>query len=192
MYLGADTIGTWGVPARKEILAGAAPYIDGLFMAWFVGQPDITTSDAIHQYVTRYLGDKPLMNFLTYQSNPDSSLYKYSAEYVFGNRTQQDRGKTYVDTVSAMLSKPGYNGTYQWVGVNWWGLTDYWNEKFNWGLVSLNDNPYDGKSATSTARTDMWGFKTGGEERSYGNITDYIKQGNSLWWSGLLSDTIPK
>ena len=137
MYLGADTVGTWGTPARKEILAGAAPYVDILFTQWFAGMPNKTTSDSINQYLTRYFGDKPLMNFMTLQANPDSALSQYSSDAVTGNSTQDQRAQLYSSMITAMLTNPGANGTYQWVGMNWWGLTDYWNEKYNWGLVSL-------------------------------------------------------
>jgi hypothetical protein len=193
MYLGADTVGTWGVPARKEILLAAAPYVDALFTQWLVGLPDPATSNAIYQYVTKYLGDKPLMSFLTLRANPDSSVFRYPFNPVYWAPTQEQRGQMYRDAVNTMLTTPSYNGTYQWVGVNWWGLADFWpSEKTNFGLLSLNDNPYDGKSATTTIRKDPWGFPTGGEERDYGDATDYVKNGNSLWWTGLLKGSLPE
>lgn len=191
MYLGADTVGTWGTPARKEILAGASPYVDILFTQWFAGMPDDATSDNVNQYLTRYFGDKPLMNFMTLQANPDSALSQYSGDAVTGNPTQEQRAQLYSRMMTAMLTKLGTNGTYQWVGMNWWGLTDYWNEKYNWGLVSLQDNPYDGKSATTAARTDSWGFGTGKETQNYGNGIDLIKSGNSRWLEILLGGTLP-
>ena len=193
MYLGADTVGTWGVPARKEILVGAAPYVDALFTSWLIGLPDAATSNAIYQYLTKYLGDKPLMNFLTLRANPDSSLFRYPFTPVYWAPTQEQRGQMYSDAVNTMLTTQSYNGTYQWVGVNWWGLTDFWpSEKTDFGLLSLSDNAYDGKSAAITVRKDPWGFPTGGEERNYGDAIDYVKSGNSLWWTGLLKGNLPQ
>jgi hypothetical protein len=187
MYLGADTVGTWGAPARKEILTAASKSVDLLFTQWFTGQPDPLTSAAIYQYLTRYFGDKPLMNFMTLQANPDSALFQYPSASVFGTPTQEQRGLMYASQMSTLLSTPSFNGTYQWVGSTWWGLNDYWNEKMNWGLVSLSDNPYDGKSARPQAMTDPWGFKTGNEGKSYGDVTDLFKQANALWWYGVMT-----
>ncbi len=61
MYFGADSMGTWGVPARKEVIQGAAPYIDGATFVWLPNLPDPTTASAMYQYVTKYLGDMPLI-----------------------------------------------------------------------------------------------------------------------------------
>jgi hypothetical protein len=191
LYLGADTIGDWGVPARKQILSAAGQYVDVAFTTWFAGQPDSATSSAMYAYLTQYLGDKPIINFMGLQSNPDSSLYLYPSGYVEGASTQAQRGQMYESIVNTMLTTPSYNGTYQWLGIAWWGLTDYWNEKLDWGLVSLSDNAYDGKSASVTARTDPWGFSTGGEQKGYGDAVDLVKQANSLWWAGLASGSLP-
>jgi hypothetical protein len=164
MYLGADTVGTWGVPARKEILQAAGQYVDTLFVNMFPGMPDPTTYTAMYQYLTQYFGDKPLMLFLTAQATQDSALFRYDASaQVVGFSKQADRGQSYNNYLSSMLNTPSYNATYPWVGISWWGLYDFWSEKTNWGLVSLNDNPYDGKSSCLATRTDQWGIPTGGE-----------------------------
>ncbi len=63
-----------------------------------------------------------------------------------------------------MLATQSFNQTYQWVGNDLFALLDLWSEKLNWGMVSFNDNPYDGKSSCTKLRTDPWGYATGGEE----------------------------
>jgi Putative Ig domain len=181
MYLGADTIGTWGTPPRREILQAAGTYVDGVFTSWRPDLVDSVNAQAMYQYFTRYLGDIPLLATGAEVANPDSSLWRYP--YSAGATTQEGRGQRYLSWMTALLNTPSYNGTYPWVGMNWWGLVDFWNEKGNFGLVSLFDNPYDGKSATTAVRKDAWGFATGGEEKNYGNAIDYIKQANMLWYS---------
>jgi hypothetical protein len=165
LYLGADTMGTWGVPARKEVILGAAPYVDGATFAWIPNIPDTATSSAIYQYVTRYLGDKPLINSSYLPANPDSALWRYPESGVSSYPTQEARGQEYLSITNSMLTAQSYNLTYQWVGNDLFGLTDLWSEKLNWGMVSLSDNPYDGKSSCGKQRTDPWGYATGGEEQ---------------------------
>jgi len=177
MYFGADNVGTWGVPARKEILQGAAPFVDGLF-------PGIFPRQAYIDYQAQYAGDKPFIIGAAAAATPDSSLWRYpgATQGTFDFSTQQARGQQYLGFVQNVLSlKTTTTGTYPIIGTNFWALIDFWNEKTDWGLISLNDNPYDGKSATKTSRKDPWGFSTGGEEKDYGDAVDYFKQANSLW-----------
>jgi len=162
MYLGPDTLGTWGVPARKEILQAAATYLDGSTLAW-LGSSGLN-SNAIYQYVTQYLGDIPLINSSYLPATADSFLWRYPNNSVADFGAQELRGQAYRNIMNDMLGTLSYNQSYQWVGMDIFGLLDHWMEKINWGPVSLNDNPYDGKSACTEKRVDPWGFTTGGEE----------------------------
>ena len=183
LYFGADTVGTWGVPPRKEVLAGAAPYTDGLFTTWYPDQPNLATGLLMYQYITQYFGDKPLMNFMTMHATPDSLLSPYDeSAQVVASATQAQRGQLWSSYVNSMVNTPSYNSSYQWVGISWWGLFDFWNEKTDWGLISLSDNPYDGKSAAVSNGKDAWGYATGGEPKNYGDAIDLVKQGNVLWF----------
>ncbi len=65
------------------------------------------------------------------------------------------------------------------VGLKWWAWRDSWGEKRNWGLTSLKDNAYDGVEARIAIGTDPWGYKTGGEERNYGNFLSSVKSANA-------------
>jgi hypothetical protein len=189
LYLGTDTVGTWGTPARKEILQAAAQYVDGLAVQWMPDQPDLATGAAVHSFLTRYFGDKPLFNLLTMHATADSALYRYTnTSGVLGqfvaDRTQGARGQRWHNYVNAMLTTPGYNGTYQWVGAIWWGLYDFWNEKTNWGLVSLSDNAYDGKEAatgTHACSPPLDAYNCGKEDRNYGDTITQVKQANMQW-----------
>ena len=66
-------------------------------------------------------------------------------------------------------------------GFRWWALHDSWGEKENWGLISLKDNPYDGRSAVVRLGTDPWGYATGGEEKNYGDFIDTAHSANLQW-----------
>jgi hypothetical protein len=51
-------------------------------------------------------------------------------------------------------------------------------EKLNWGLITDRDNAYDGKEAVRRAGTDSAGFRTGGEERDYGDFLSTVRNTN--------------
>jgi hypothetical protein len=189
LYLGADTVGTWGTPPRKEILRAAAAHVDVLFTTWFPDQPDSTTGAAAYSFLTRYFGDKPLLNFPSIHATADSSLYRYAKTpgvlgALVGDVTQTARGERWLNYMNAMLATPSYNGTYQWVGTNWWELYDDWAEKTDWGLVSLLDNAYDGREAKAEVRPcspPLDAHQCGREERNYGDAITKVGQANALW-----------
>src|SRR5437868_6348610 len=123
LYYGADTVGTWGVPPRKEILEGAAPYVDGLFTQWDANLPDATTGAQQYQYLSRYAGDKPLLNFQTLTAEPDSAMAAYPISDAYP--TQQARGQQWNTIINTMLTVPSFNNSFQWVGAVWWGSHDF-------------------------------------------------------------------
>jgi hypothetical protein len=51
----------------------------------------------------------------------------------------------------------------------------------NWGLVNLNDDPYDGVSSRSLRSSDEWGFPTGGTPADYGDFISHVKAANRYW-----------
>ena len=185
IYLGADTVGTWGAPARKGILEGAAPYVDALFTLWYGNLPDPKTSGQIYTYLTQYLGDKPLLNFMTLNAQPDSAMSQFpaSAEPVFP--TQTLRGQQWDATLSDMLNTPSFNHTYQWVGIVWWGSHDFTNsEKTDWGLKTPLDNAYDGHEAGVNrvpCSPPLEKYSCGGEKRDYGDLITWIRKANHRW-----------
>lgn len=182
LYFGADTVGTWDAPPRKEILQGAAPFVDGLFTLWFANQNE---DQAKYKYITQYLGDKPLMNFMTLHAQPDSAMSDSpNGNCCFGLRTQQARGQQWYDIIQSMLNTPSYNNTYQWVGIVWWGSHDFTNEKTNWGLKTPSDNAYDGHedvTAIVPCSPPLEKFRCGGEKKNYGDAISLISKANRLW-----------
>ena len=51
-------------------------------------------------------------------------------------------------------------------------------EQKNWGLVSLMDNAYDGVEAGMAQGIDAWGYRTGGEEKNYGDFIGPAREVN--------------
>jgi hypothetical protein len=185
LYFGADTVGTWGAPPRKEILQGAAPYVDALFTVWFGDQPDAITGAQHYQYLSRYFGDKPLMNFMALHAQRDSAMSEFpNGQCCFGLSTQAARGQQWNTIITKMLNAPSYNGTYQWVGIVWWGLYDFGNERINWGLKTPSDNAYDGREAVTAkvaCSPPLEKFTCGGEKKTYGDLITSLKNANQAW-----------
>lgn len=180
-YLGLDVIGSYGIPAYSKFLEGAAPYIDGAFVGGLATWRYSSTAalQSGYQYLTRYIGDLPLLDFIVDVAQADSSMSCYtSGSHSF--KTQAERGQGWYDTVNDLLNGPGYNGTYPFVGFDWWAYRDF--QKLNMGLVSIHDNAYDGKEAIIAPGTDPWGLSTGGESTNYGDCITPVSQANRLWW----------
>ena len=83
------------------------------------------------------------------------------------------------------------NGDAYIVGINFWELNDSFGEKTNWGLVTRNDNPYDGKAAVRSAGTDQSGFHTGGEDQDYGDFLSTVRTTNFEIQERLTHDLTP-
>lgn len=178
LYLGIDSLGSWYVPPRKEILQAAALYCDAGFTA-------LPPNQAMLNFTAQYFGDRPLINFFDFSANADSSIGSAGSALPGENfPTQAARGQFVEGAVNSMItSTAAPTNSYPWVGWVWWGLVDYYpNEDTDWGLVSLIDNPYDGKSSSVTVRRDPWGFTTGAEKLNFGDVIDYVKQANALWY----------
>jgi len=184
LYFGADTVGTWGAPPRKEILQGAVPYVDGLFTQWYGNQPDQATAGEMYSFLTQYFGNKPMINVLTINAQPDSAMFMFTAGSGPTFTVQPLRGQQWAATTSALLNTPSFNNTYQWIGNVWWGSHDFLNEKTDWGLKTPSDNAYDGHESVTgsvSCSPPLQSFKCGGEARNYGDVVTGVKAGNQLW-----------
>jgi len=176
-YLGLDNIGGWSAPANKWFLKGAGPYIDGAFVQIYADRPNAAEGTAMYSYLTQYLGDVPLIDFITLDAGPDSAMSCHPGQYL---PTQQARGQEYLTTVRTFLTTPSYNHDYPWVGFGWWAWQDF--QGLNQGLVSIHDDAYDGKEAVKARGKDPWGYPTGGEDANYGDCLTAVKQANVLWY----------
>ena len=184
-YLGLDTIGSWGEPAYSKFLEGAGPYLDGAYvqLLYSAVSPAPTTFQSAYQYTTQYLGDVPLLDFVTLIAEPDSSMSCNTNVTSFENfATQSARGQEFYNTVSYLLSTPGHNGTIPFVGFSWWSWQDFQNS--NQGLVSIHDNAYDGHEAVTgsvSCSPPLQAFSCGKESANYGDVITQVKAANLFW-----------
>jgi hypothetical protein len=169
----------WGGLTRKPILQAAGQYVDVLNAG--VG------SQTVLEKTAQYAGDKPVVPWEGYVANPDSGLSAYpnpppsdSLALALSFKRQHERGQNYAKRLNFLLSATTSAGVAPIVGLKFWGWTDSWGEKLNWGLVSLKDNAYDGKEAVVAPGTDPWGYRTGAEMRDYGDLISGVRQANHV------------
>ena len=184
-YLGLDLIGSWNGPAYSKFLEGAAPYLDGAYvsLAYWAPTPSPAAFQSVYQYTTRYLGDLPLLKFGGINAQSDSSMYCRPAGGPNIMPDQATRGQMWYNTVNYLLTTPGYNGTYPFVGFDWWTWQD--SQNLNQGLVSIHDNAYDGHeavSATVPCSAPNQALTCGGEAKDYGNLLEKVIQANEVWY----------
>ncbi len=169
LYLGPTNVGSWGAPARRQVLKAAGRHVDVLRISWS-GQQDRLN------FVAQHAGDVPLAIWLGAFANPDSALYRYHNPWF---SSQAERGNYYRQMLAKLFeSSATATGVHPFVGLEWWEFHDNWAEKSNWGLVTLSDNAYDGKEAVRAKGKDQWGFATGGEERDYGDFISHVREAN--------------
>ncbi len=185
-YLGLDLIGSWSGPAYSKFLQGAAPYLDVAFVGlhYWAPAPSPATFKEAYQYTTRYLGDIPLLNYGSGGvAQADSSYYCHALTGPNAILNQATRGENYYNAVNYLLTTPGYNGTYPFVGNDWWSWQDFQN--LNQGLVSLHDNAYDGHEAVTgrvPCSPPLQNLTCGGEAANYGDAIGKVRQANALWY----------
>ncbi len=177
LYLGPDTLGTWGAPSNRNVLKAAAQYID--VMAIGGGTP---MTQAMIDFIYSYYGDKPFYSGEFRTANADSAFFRYTASVPQTDfATQGARGTNYS---SAVTTYPNLTytatGSRPYIGIVWWQYLDNWGEKDDWGIVSLSDNAYDGKESvvgpggvgvrSVPCSAPLGQYLCGGEERNYGNV----------------------
>ncbi len=190
LYLGPTTLGTWGAPARRQILQAAAQSLDVIVLPSIpTGCISCTDDQQRVDFVAQYGGNKPWMNWEGFFGQPDSYMSVYSAPDTSDpqNSTQDLRGQLFTSMVNGMIrSADSATGTHHFVGYKWWELYDNRGEQANWGLLTRRDNPYDGAADVSAPGADAWGYATGGEHVNYGNFLGAVTTANQGVYNSLL------
>jgi len=182
MYLGPDSLGSWGAPSNRNVLKAAALYIDAMEM----GGAGVALSQPMLDFIYSYYGDKPIYIGEFRNANSDSAFSNYPTAAGAGvYTTQQLRGQNYLNTVTTYpTASYTANGSRPYVGLLWWQYLDNWSEKLNWGLVSLSDNAYDGHESVTglggigvpsvpcSPPLDL--YLCGGEQKNYGDVISYV------------------
>jgi hypothetical protein len=183
MYLGPDSLGSWGAPSNRNVLKAARQYIDVMVM----GGSGTALTQPMLDFIYTYYGDKPFYIGEFRTANTDSALFSFKDSGAF--TTQQSRGQNYLSTVTTYpTASYRANGSRPYVGILWWQYLDNWGEKLNWGLVSLMDNAYDGHESvagsggigvlTVPCSPPIELYQCGGEQKSYGNVISSVTQAN--------------
>ncbi len=168
LFFGPTSIGAWWAPARAPIYRAAGEILDVVSLTTDCSQAQL-------DFITRATGDVPLMIWEGMVANPDSSRWRHTdtnvASASWYMKTQAARAQRYQRHLDFLFSGvSSATGSHPFVGMLWWWWIDMIGEQKNWGLVSLMDNAYDGVEAGIAPGVDAWGYRTGGEEKNYGDF----------------------
>jgi hypothetical protein len=176
-----------GPKTRAPILAQAAKYLDGVMMEM---EPQDNTStlpfdhrpSGIAAYNTYGLPSFVYEIKSADQDSPYPNTACTLPDDCFS--TQQNRGASYKnDLASYFNTYVGADGYGFVVGADYWQFTDNSSESANFGLITLNDNLYDGIQSCGASVVDAAGFTTTPESttRCFGDFITSVKAGNSVW-----------
>jgi hypothetical protein len=171
LVFGPASFNFWGGLTRKEVLRAAGESLDVLQCA--IG------SQQVLELTARYAGNKPIVTWDAFVSNPDSALWRHPnlPDISGGIRavtSQEERGQIYADNVESAFNGVTSAGIHPVAGIKLWSWTDNWWEKANFGVVTFSDNAYDGREATVAGGRDSAGWPTGGEESNYGDFLSSV------------------
>ena len=177
LYLGPDTLGSYGVPPRPEVLQSAAEYIDVLLLSGSGG-----FSRNVLDYIEKYSDDKPVIETNFRAANPDSEFASYPmGSGVPGFATQADRGRDYEQALEHVREAASSAGSHPYVGLLWWQYADNLDEELNWGLVTRLDNAYDGHEDVRQnvkCSAPLQNLGCGGEHHDYGDLISAVQRAN--------------
>jgi hypothetical protein len=175
LNLSEYALGSWGIPARPEVYQAASPYIDVLgadvHLDGSVGTSlgyQCPIGYTVPQCIFNYVGDKPLLIWIAQAANPDSEFVGLFS----GNGTQDTRGAYFINNTPFHSLRNPNTGSYPFVGYTWWCFGDSVAERNQWGLVTNQDNEYDGVQATATPGTITIGSSTYTKFTERGNFGD--------------------
>ena len=176
LFFGPTTIGGWFAPARTPIYRAAGEILDVVTVSTDGSQAQL-------DFIMRAAGDVPLIIWEGMVANPDSSRWRHTdpeaASASWSLKTQAARGLRFQRRLDSLFSGvSSVTGSSPYVGIMWWWWVDMVSEQKNWGLVSLMDNAYDGVEAGIAQGTDAWGYRTGGEEKNYGDFIGPAREVN--------------
>jgi hypothetical protein len=190
MYLGPDSLSTWGGVPPIPVLKAASSYLDA-----FLTSAVTVYTQAEMDAIASNFGDKPYFGSFYSTANPDSALSQYANNIApVGFATQAARGSAYTTMMTEQLQTAHTTGgTFPYIGVYWWEYYDNWGERMNWGIVTHLDNAYDGHEAGSgnvTCSAPLTAYTCGGEPTPsggalppFGDLITPVKSANALWLS---------
>jgi hypothetical protein len=181
LFLGPDSLNSWGAPPPAPVLRAAASSVDA-----FITSSVTVFTPAELDFIEQNFGNKPFLGSFYSSANPDSALSADpNIDPPLGFSNQTERGQGYYNMMAAQLQTAHTaTGNYPYVGVTFWELYDNWGEKLNWGIVTHNDNAYDGHEAVQSSvacSAPLSKFRCGGEAGNYGDFVTSMTKANQLW-----------
>jgi len=166
--------------ARAQVIQAMLPYVDLVLFATNSSPASQAARTAFYNtygipcYASVYITAQPDSQFAQ-----SPSPYDPSASFP----TQNAKGVSYADRVTGFFNAVGNDGYGYHLGVDYWQYTDNSSEKGAYGLVSLNDNLYNGIESCGKSIKDPWGFTTTPEPTTgcYGDFITPVKAANRIW-----------
>jgi hypothetical protein len=189
MYLGPDSLITYGVPSAAPVMQAAGQYID-----MFITSNSTAFTQAMMDYMETNWGDKPYTGSFYSIANPDSAMSAgANADPPTGFSTQAARGAAYVSMMNSQLTTHTTAGNYPEIGSAWYQYTDMTGIVQNWGLTTPSDNAYDGHEAATgsvSCSAPLQAYTCGSEPTPsgggvppFGDLITYVKTANLSWLS---------
>ena len=111
-----------------------------------------------YQYVNKYCGDKPTVQWSGSHADPGSVMaIRGCVGNAVDHPNQAARAAEFGTWIAQLAVKGTFTGTDTWTGINAWDFEDLYAECTNWGEVSAEDNPYDGVHDTTSGTPEMIG-----------------------------------
>lgn len=198
LNMGPDPLIYWSSPSHAGVLQAAGMYNDVIGVQSYC-DPSYCTNSTMTQakldWIRQNAGDKPLLNTDFITANPDSALRTYNGNGGFLHFTaQSSRGQNYISLMQSLSSLAYTNGGSQpYVGTQFWQWTDSTGEQSNYGLVTPNDNVYDGNESVTnvvSCSAPLQTYTCGGEQYISGNFITSVASANSLWFGAVLPLTV--
>ena len=110
-----------------------------------------------YQYINQYCGDKPQLLWSGNHADTASVMNLRGCNTSFGVADQAARATKYGTWIAQLGVKGTTTNTGTSAGINTWQFEDNYSECTNWGLVSAEDNPYDGVHDTTSGTPELVG-----------------------------------
>ena len=165
---------------RASVMNVMKQYVNNLLISTTLNVSQART-DAVNFYnaygIPAYVG-------LYMTAQPDSMFSGVACPYAVVNcyPTQPVKGNNYYTSAVGTFPLAGAGYGFE-VGVDYWQYMQNSSERGAYGLVSLNDNVYNGVESCGKTIKDPWGLTTQPEPTGgcYGDFVTAVKAGNRLW-----------
>lgn len=203
-------LGSHGIPTDPVIYQNWCPNVDAVGISAM--DPTLRNSGGVgpqgispYQYVNDFCGDKPELAWAGVTAVADSVMNIKGCNTTGSLATQALRAAVYGTWITQLGVIGAYTGTNTFTGINTWQFADNYSEcgssydGGNWGMVSAEDNPYDGVHDTTGTMPEYIGnnaFTPTPELHNYGDLIDPVRidivnQENSLLGSSPSLPVVP-